>query len=196
MEDFLELMEEMAGEFGESLRDGDERFTVDTDEKAEWVLRKIAEEDAECDRLTAVCDAEIERYRARKEGYAQRRDRRTGYLRGLLEAYFGTIAPKETKTQLKYELPGGSLVLKKPSREYKVDGDGENLRDWLMESGLTEYLKMEVTPRWAQVKKQLSTASDGRIVFGETGEIVPMGCVYVEEKPARFDVKCRTQNAE
>lgn len=191
MEDFSNIMEEYVLEFGETpLDDSEEQgFTIDSDAKAEWAIRKIAEEEAERDRLNAICQAEIDRYKARQDFYANRCEGRTGNLRTMLQRYFGTVPVKDAKTQQKYELPSGSLVMKKASSDYKADT--EKLRDWLVSSGLPDYLKVEVSPKWAQVKKQLSTAADGSIIFGETGEIIPEGCVTIEEKPAKFEVKIK-----
>ena len=190
MEDYQEIMDEFAGEFGEAPVDGEEqRFTIDSDAKAEWAIRKIAEEEAERDRLTAVCQAEIDRYTERKEFYTKRCEGRTANLRAMLLLYFGTVPVKDSKTQQKYELPSGSLVMKKESHDYRPDPD--KLRDWLVAGAMTGYLKTEVSPKWALVKKQLSTTADGEIVFGETGEIIPEGCVTIDTKPARFEVKAR-----
>ena len=190
MDECLEMMEEFASEFGEAqAEDETQRFVIDSDAKAEWAIRRIAEEESERDRLMAVCQNEIDRYTERKEAYAKRCEGRTANLRAMLLTYFGTVPVKETKTQQKYELPSGSLVMKKASSDFKADND--KLRDWLAGSGLTDYLKTEVSPKWAQVKKQLSASKDGSIVFGETGEIIPEGCVTIEEKPPKFEVKTK-----
>ena len=190
MDEYQEIMQEFADEFGEASDSGEEqRFTIDSDAKAEWAIRKIAEEEAECERLTACCQAEIDRYKERQEAYAKRLDGRTANLRAMLLLYFGTVPVKETKTQQKYELPSGSLVMKKESLDFKPDAD--KLRAWLEAGQMTEYLKTEVSPRWALVKKQLTATEGGEIVFGETGEILPEGCVTIEAKPARFEVKVK-----
>jgi len=190
MDEYQEIMQEFADEFGEAVDSGEEqRFTIDSDAKAEWAIRKIAEEEAECERLTACCQVEIDRYKERQEAYAKRLEGRTANLRAMLLLYFGTVPVKETKTQQKYELPSGSLVMKKPSSDFKPDPD--KLRDWLVAGKMTDYLKTEVSPKWALVKKQLSTAADGSIIFGETGEIIPEGCITIEAKPARFEVKVK-----
>ena len=191
MENIQDIMQEFADEFGVEMEADQEvqRFVIDTDAKAEWAIRKIAEEQADHDRLVACCQEEIDRYTERQEAYHQRFEKRTASLRAMLLLYFGTVPVKETKTQQKYELPSGSLVMKKPSSDFKPDTD--KLRDWLVAGKLTDYLKTEVSPKWALVKKQLTTAADGSIVFGETGEIIPEGCVTIETKPERFEVKAK-----
>lgn len=187
MEEYLDIMDEFAGEFGEEPVEGDgQRFAIDSDAKAEWAIRKIAEEEAECDRLTACCQIEIDRYKERQDAYVKRLECRTANLKALLQEYFSTVPVKETKTQQKYELPSGSLVMKKASSDFKADSD--KLRSWLTRSGMPDYLKVEVSPKWAMVKKQLSVAENGDIIFGETGEIVPADCVTIEEKPSKFEV--------
>lgn len=182
-----DIVEDYAGVFCSG--QGEERFKIDSDAKAEWAIRKIAEEEAECERLVDCCEAEIDRYRARQDAYHERCEKRTANLRAMLLLYFGTVPVKETKTQQKYELPSGSLVMKKPSSDFKPDPN--KLRDWLQAGKMTDYLKTEVSPKWALVKKQLSTTAKGEIVFGETGEIMPEGVITIEEKPGKFEVKAR-----
>lgn len=190
MEAYQEIMEAFAEEFGmEAEAVEEQRFTIDSDAKAEWAIRKIAEEEAECQRLCGVCQAEIDRYRERKENYEKRCEGRTANLRAMLLLYFGTVPVKESKTQQKYELPSGSLVMKKASHDFKANP--ERLRVWLEANQMTDYLKVEVSPKWALVKKQLSADKDGSIVFTETGEIIPTDCVAIEKKPARFEVKAK-----
>lgn len=189
MDDYQDIFEDFLAEFGGAQEDEpeDQRFTIDSDAKAEWAIRKIAEEQAEHDRLVACCQAEIDRYTERQEAYHKRLEGRTANLRAMLLEYFGTVPVKETKTQQKYELPSGSLVMKKASSDFKADTD--KLRDWLVAGNMAYYLKTEVSPRWALVKKQLRQSENGDIVFAETGEIVPAGCVSIEEKPSRFEIK-------
>lgn len=167
----------------------DERFVIDDDGKAEWAIRKIAMEEAERDRLIAVCQEQIDEYVAKKVFYEKRCESRTANLRAMLRDYFRTVPVRETQTQRKYELPSGALIEKKARRELKPDSD--RLRDWLAQGGMDKYLKTEVSPKWALVKKQLAAAPDGAIVFGETGEILPEGVVTIEETPAKFEVKTK-----
>ena len=188
MEDFLNVIAEFADEFG--IQQDPERpqpFTIDSDVKADWAIRKIAEEQAERDRLMACCDDMIQMYQQRKAEYAERFDKRTDGLRAMLWSYFESVPTRDTKTQKKYELPSGALVLKKASSDFKADTD--KLREWLEKGGMADYLKTEVSPKWGLVKKQLVANGDGTITFSETGEILPEGCVTIEPKDERFEVK-------
>lgn len=190
MDDFQEVLQDFAGEFGlNSEADMPTGMLIDSDAKAEWAVRKIAAEEAECARLVACCQDEIDRYKARQEEYRKRLEGRTQNLKAMLLLYFGTVPTKETKIQNKYELPSGSLVMKKASRDFKADTD--RLREWLTASGMNDYLKTEVSPRWAEVKKRLIALDNGDIVFDETGEVLPVGTVVIAETPARFEVKAK-----
>lgn len=180
-----DIMEDFGAEFEQE----DERFVIDSDAKAEWAIRKIADEQAERDRLVGCCQAEIDRYKMQQESYSKRFDQRTAGLRALLREYFDTVKTRETKTQRKYELPSGGLVLKKASKAFKPDPD--KLRDWLETNKMLDYLKFDVSPRWAMVKEQLMLTNDGYILFAETGEIVPNDCVILEAKPEQFEVKMK-----
>lgn len=165
-------------------------FTVDTDEKAEWAIRKIAEEKAECDRMVGCCQAMIESYQKKAQGYREKFEKRIQSLSILLEEYFRTVpATKETKTQVKYDLPSGSLVLKKASTF--LAPDAAKLTEWLASNDMNDYLKAVITPRWDAVKKQLEVQEDGGLVFKETGEYLPEGIVAIETKAERFEVSCK-----
>ena len=187
MEDYKDIFEEFLDEFHEAPQPDEERFTIDTDAKAEWAIRKIAEEEAESDRLIGCCQDAINRYLYKQEEYKAKCERRTANLRAMLLIYFGTVEKKETKTQQKYSLPSGSLILKKASSDF--DADKDKLREWLVKNEMTAYLKTEVSAKWADVKKQLIRAEDGSIIFSETGEIIPEGVVTIADKPERFEVK-------
>lgn len=189
MEDIQDIMQEFTDEFSmyAEADQEDQRFVIDSDAKAEWAMRKIAEEEAEFERLYACCQEQIDRYTEKQVYYAKRLESRTANLRAMLLMYFGTVPVKETKTQRKYELPSGSLVMKKASSDFRPDTD--KLRDWLEGAKMTEYLKTEVSPKWALVKKQLEVTAKGDILFKETGEVLPEGCVTIETKPEKFEIK-------
>lgn len=158
----------------------EERFTVTDDQKADWCLRKIAEADAELKRLTDWYE--------RQTALAQeRRDSRVAYFTGLLRDYFSTVPAKETKTMSKYSLPSGELVMTKAKEDFKA-ADKEKLLSWCITND-PELIKVESSPKWAEIKKRLTTDAEGKIVDSETGLFVDG--VELEEKPEEFKVKAR-----
>jgi len=156
-----------------------EGFVVDSDQKAEWALRKIREHRADASRMAMVCDAEIERYGQIKKDAAEKCERNCSYLESLLYDYFATVPHKATKTQELYKLPTG--VLKKKIREPEyVRADAEILA-WLNEQGMKDYVEVKPSLKWAELKKVI-TANGEAAVYPETGEIVP-GVKIVERDP-------------
>ena len=157
----------------------EERFTVTDDQKADWCLRKIAEEDAELSRLT-------DWYKRQQEMAQERHDSRVAYFTELLREYFGHVPAHETKTMAKYALPSGELVMNKPKADF-VKADEEKLLSWCVTND-PELVKAVYSPKWADIKKRL-TVVEGRIVDSETGLFVDG--VKVEDKPEEFKVKAR-----
>lgn len=157
----------------------EERFQVTDDQTADWCLRKIAEEDAELERLT-------EWYERQTALAKERHDSRVQYFTGLLQEYFATVPAHETKTQSKYTLPSGELIMSKAKDDYtKVDE--EKLLSWCV-SNDPDLVKVSTAPKWAEIKKRLITV-EGKIVDKETGLFVDG--VEIERKPEEFKAKVR-----
>lgn len=162
--------------------DDSQRFTIRDDNTAEWALRKIAAEKARIERLTAVCDYNVQFYTARAEAYKQELERRTGYLRFLLEKYFDSVEHRETKTQEAYDLPSGKLVRKHHAPA--VERDDDTLADWCLANG--HEAEVEYRPRvdWTALKKVFTVTDSG--VYTEDGEAVPG--ITLTPVPDTFDV--------
>ncbi len=175
------------GYFDEILTDEEDgtRFTVDSDEKADWAVKKIGEEKAEFERLKELAELNISRLKERIEKEKEQFERRTAYLTGRLEEYFETV-PKtslnKAATQESYKLLSGKLVRKYPSREIKYKDD--ELVEFLKTSA-PEYIKTVQKPMWADWKKTLKITDSGAVTAD--GEIVP--CITVTTTPERFEVK-------
>ena len=164
------LLEEMEQE---------ERFQVTDDQKADWCLRKIAEADAELERLTNWYERQI-------KAAQENRDSRVQYFTGLLQEYFSTVPAHETKTMSKYSLPSGDLVMTKAKADY-TKADEEKLLNWCLEND-PDLVKVTTAPKWADIKKRL-TVVDGKAVDKETGMFVDG--VEIEEKQGKFEAKVR-----
>lgn len=126
-------------------------FKITDDAGAEWAIKKIKFEQANTERLIACIDEEIEQLKAKKEEIKNRNN--TGFLKGKLCEYFETVKAnaKETKTQLKYELPSGDLIFKKPQKSYERDDD--KIMSYLSEHNLFQYIKTNPSVNWAELKK-------------------------------------------
>lgn len=156
-------------------------FVIDTDQKAEWALKKIAEIEREHNRLTKVCDEQISFYNAQKTGYETSRNNERINLILLLEQYFQIVKPKEAKTQASYKLPSGKLIKKFDKLELVYDPDKllEALKD-------TTFVESKLILKWGEYKKTL-TILEGDKVVNEDGEIIDY--VRIEIKSGKFDVE-------
>ena len=178
----------------------DSTFVIDTDEKAEWSIKKIAEERAEAQRIISVCQDAIRRYNDTIKKTQDSLETKTGYLTFQLQQYMSTVKAKESKTQKSYKLPSGTLKVKYLSPEYKRDE--EKLLQWMKEQKLNEYIKVTESAQWGELKKVTNIQRDP-IVDEESGELIDYtpyyvvdangakvdGVEVVEREPA-FEVEC------
>lgn len=187
---FEELDEATAAEFEQMFSDmqsdeEEDRFRIDNDNLADWAVRKIQEERAENQRLHDIAQDQMDRINEKIAAADRRLESRTAFLMHRLSEYFGTVKPKETKTQAKYQLLSGTLVYTKP--KYKIEkSDDATLVQWLKESGNTEFVKTVETPAWGDFKKRCTIAG-AAVVDTDTGAIVEGARVVPVE--GTFDVK-------
>lgn len=165
--------------------DGEEKkgFVITDDSGAEWCIKKIRRVRKESERLCDTCKAEIEYYKQKLDEYEQKAESECQFYTDKLLKYFRTVEPKETKTQLKYELPSGKLIVKKAG--YKYNHDDEALISRLKAEGLTDFVKTVEKLDWAEYKKTL-TFADG-VAVDKNGEVVIE--VTSEAVPERFEVE-------
>lgn len=161
-------MENWSDDLNESTEEK-QGFEICTDTEAEWALRTIAQDEAERDRLNAVCENMLRHYEAEMERNNQKCEQSTAYLRGQLEAYFERVPHRKTKTQEIYALPSGKLALKIQGPDYERDDDA--LINWLEDNRYDDLIEYSRRPRWGELKKRLS-ASGENAVYAETGEVV------------------------
>lgn len=167
-----------------------EGFVIDNDNKAEWALRKIAEEHAERDRLTMVIDNQIEFYSERRAEIEKRTEDKVHNLEIMLAQYFENVPHKSTKTQQTYELPSGKLVMKQNAP--KIDRNDEVLTHWLMDNGLVSYIQTKQSPMWGELKSSGMIKECGdAFVLDETGEVV-QGVQLIQQEPT-FSIKIKEE---
>lgn len=157
-------------------------FIIDDDKKAEWALRKIAEEKAETQRYVNVCRSIILEYEEKIRIEEEKMRKKLSYLESQLQQYFQSVTHKTTKTQETYKLPSGTLRLKYQQSEFKRD-EGK-LISWLKENELTDFIKIEEKPNWAELKKRIQVSGDKAV--SEDGQIIDG--IEVIEKPPVFEI--------
>ena len=145
-----------------------ENFVIDTDQKAEWALGKIAEAKAELAKWEAFYERKLETCRAEAQSTID-------FMTGHLQRYFISQECRVTKSGIrKYSLPSGELILKPSGIDYQRDD--EVMLEWC-KAHLPEAVKVKETAAWADVKAYIKA----------TGEM-PDGVTAYETEPV-FTIK-------
>lgn len=163
-------------------------FVIDDDVKAEWAIKKIAEERAETQRYINICDTMIQEYEFKKQQAIQQSQNKTSGLISMLQQYFEKVPHKATKTQETYKLPSGQLKLKIQAPEYVRDDT--TLLNWIKSREDTfskEFIKIKESADWSKMKKEFPFIAKGSVLTTADGEIID-GVTVVERSPI-FEVE-------
>lgn len=146
----------------------DERFTIDSKEKAAWAFRKLAELNAAISENESFANAEIDRVKAWLDKENESLLHEKEYFDHLLIDY--TKRTKEDDPKAKVSTPWGS-VKTRTARKYIWKDD--DVMEWAKESG-AQYVKEKVTYSLdkAALKKDCNVTEEGDLVDAN-GEIVP-----------------------
>ena len=120
---------------------GQPEFVIDSDTKAEWALKKIAEARKDCAGWVAWYEEKIRQIKEQTEFD-------TANLEAMLAQYFDTVPHKKTKTQEIYALPGGKLILKKQNAEFNYKEHQDETIAWLKKTGGESYIKVKEELDW------------------------------------------------
>ena len=151
-------------------------FVIDTDAKAEWAIKRVAQ-------MRADRDKWVEWYKAKIKEITEQTDFDTMNLERMLADYFATVPHKVTKTQETYKLPSGKLVLKTQNPEYKRDD--KTVIEWVKANGMPQFVKTKEELDWSGLK-DATAVFDGHVVT-EDGEIIPG--IDVVNREAKFIVE-------
>lgn len=154
-----------------------EEFVVDNDRTADWCIRKIAQLQKEADDWKKHYQLMCEKVQADTQYNVD-------ILQAKLEDYFSSVPHKTTTTQQKYQLPSGTLILKKQQPRYTVDQD--KTLNWLKDNFMHTMIRTKEEVNWGELKKQLTIAPDGSML-DENGEIVPG--ITAEILPDKFTIQ-------
>lgn len=159
-----------------------EAWKIENDEKADWWIEVHEEELSEVRRLKEQLDSKIDFYMGKLEKVQEEENYIIEKRNSKLAEYFETIDfkdMKETKTQKKYRLPSGDLVLKIKGPQFKRNN--KRLSKWLEDNQMDEYVETKKSPKWGDLK-EVTKVTNGQVVVEGTGEIVE-GVEAIERAP-------------
>lgn len=145
-----------------------ERFVIDSKEKAAWAFRKLAEVNVAISDNESFACAEIYRVKEWLDKENESLLNEKDYFEHLLIDY--TQREKKANPKAKVSTPWGS-VKTRTARKYTWDDD--RVMEWAKVSG-SEYVKEKVTYSLDKsALKKDCTVTDGGILVDANGEIVP-----------------------
>jgi hypothetical protein len=144
------------------------QFTVDTEEKANWALRKLRKIEEQRAEDIALAEAEIEKINAWADQVHEKSDREMQFFQGLLMQY----AQKRRKVDPKFKslkLPNGKIRFKK--QQDKWEYDDEKLVASLKKAGKKELIRIKEEPKKTDIKKHYK-AQGAKVIDPDTGEVL------------------------
>ncbi|TFJ92170.1 host-nuclease inhibitor Gam family protein [Lentibacillus salicampi] len=160
-----------------------EAFTVDTDEKANWALRKIAQYEEQKKANNKLATDEIEKIENWNKEENEKAQQSIDYFQGLLARYAMTKRENDPKFKSQ-KLPNGRIRFKK--KQPKWEYDDNTVIQSLKDAGMTDYIKVKESPSKSDIKKAFEVI-DGQVVDADTGQIIDG--ITVAEQNEEFEVK-------
>ena len=186
MSDLAESLDQF---LDQGLPTGQEGFVIDTDEKADWAIRKILRCQQKNDDVKQLAEMQINKIKQWQEQETRDNDSSISYFTSLLEPYAKSQLDGKKKT---VKMPSGNVSFRSVSAGYfiageKVDSKNETLINHIRQSA-PEFLKVEESTDWAEFKKTLTLTSTGQIITAD-GEILSF--ISAVEYPDSVSVKER-----
>ncbi|MDI3298289.1 MAG: host-nuclease inhibitor Gam family protein [Bacillota bacterium] len=152
-----------------------ERFQIDSEEKLDWALRKIARIRAEEAQVAEAAERRIAPIVAWRDAEVARLRRDEEFFLALVADYHLRLLAEDPRRKT-IRRPFG--VVKARAQQPEVERDDRALLAWLKERGLGAFVEVVERPSWGELKKRLvptgpTDLGEVRFVDPETGEVVP-----------------------
>lgn len=150
---------------------------------ADWAIDKIRNARGDYTQKEMVVNEKIRQMEEWLNKEKEKANKTVGFFSFKLEQFFDKAEKRKTKTQETINLPSGTLKRKFPAP--KLLRDDDKLLVWLKERNLKEFVNVEESPDWGNLKKKLIVS--GGNVADENGEIVD-GIIVLDQPPV-FEVE-------
>lgn len=164
-------------------------FVIDSDQKADWAIRKIVRKQSEIEKANKLAAEYIQRVEEWLQQFIDERQQTIDFITEKLRPYALDQLDGKKKT---IKLPSGNISFKNVSTGYFINGEkvtGENqlLTEWAKEHA-PDFIKVKETTNWADLRKTLVVAGTGKVINSD-GEI--MDFIAAVEYPDAISVKER-----
>lgn len=165
----------------------EQQFRIQTDEQANWALRKIAKIRKQMADDQALAEAEIQRIRLWLDRETEKLQRHEHFFTTLLQNYHREILAQDPHRRT-ISLPAGTIQFRRQQPEYERDEHA--LVAWLEANNLLDFVKIEKHADWANFKKVIRPAGQQAVNLF-TGEAVEGITVREREDKFIVDVEVR-----
>lgn len=158
-----------------------------TEEEADRLIRIYKAVLADYERFQSLAKRQKEEIDRRLRLKAEKYDAELVNIALTLQSFAEKHKMKETKTQKKYQLLSGDIIIKKEVPQLIADKD--TLLQAITGTEYSGYVRTKQEVAWSDLKKRLDFTDDGMILDKETGEIVELEGLSVEVKSAEIIIK-------
>jgi hypothetical protein len=184
------ILEEIVLDVGMVMWDQD--FRVTNDIEASQILKALEESDRDSSRLVKNVREEIMVMEQLGKDIEDKHNRLKERVIFLLERYMAEEVLsediKETKTQKKYSLARGDIIVKKPTTKIEKPIGDEELK---LIDLYPDYVESKPVLKWKDLKDSMKITEDGRVVNNRTNEVIEGVRVLVDAPPTQ--IKFRLQ---
>lgn len=146
----------------------EERFVIDTDELAEWALRKIKETESEIEKVEYFAETQIRQIENWKMKQTDDHHNSIDYFQSLLAEYAQRKREEDPKFK-SITLPSGNIGFrKKPVRWVYND---EQVLKTLENEKMNDFIKVEKKLDKRSIKKAFEVAGD-KVINPDTGQVI------------------------
>lgn len=139
--------------------------SLEKDFKLDGLMIKLKIYKEKKERLINICKKIIDDYQEKIDNYQNQIDKQEDYIKSIFLAMINKKDMEEKKTQFKYVLPSGNIIIKKSNESLKLKNEYD------MYEIPEKYIKCNYSVDWKEFKKHL-TISAGKVINSSTGEIL------------------------
>lgn len=162
-------LEESLNKYIAEVQDVDEeRFVIDSDEKADWALRKIAEAENEIEKVEYFAETQIRQIENWKAKQTEKHNNSIEYFKSLLAEYLHNKRKENPKLK-SITLPTGNVGFRK--KPVKWVYNDEVVLKTLESENLDDFIKIEKKLDKQSIKKAFEVVN-GKVINPETGQVI------------------------
>lgn len=156
----------------------DEGFRITDEGKADWAVRKIAENKQEIDRIKDFAKERIEQIKRWEESETESLENNIDFLESLLQEYLYNTEQKRVK------LPSGSVHIRKQQPKWVYNDDA--VLKSLESSKMDEFIRIKKEVNKAELRKNVEVVGN-KVVNKETGEVIDG--IEIVEREEKLNVR-------